>query len=184
MLEPEESKAIDKGMRVNWLIWAGMLYSLFAYVLVCYLLTKGGQHIVRDEEWSDSAVQLLRNVLYGVALLELILSSYLKKNFLKVRPLAHKKNIVKQTSHLNQPPYMGQYNVAVIILLVISDSIGIYGLLLFSLRGDFRTLYTFIIISALAVFFYRPKRKEMEKLAMAYKKQAGASPEIDRSGVK
>ena len=79
---------------------------------------------------------------------------------------------------MNQPPFVGHYAAVVIISLALSESIGIYGLVLFLLGGGFKTLYTFIAVSALAMVFYRPKREEMEKLAMAYKKQAGASPAI------
>ena len=130
MVEGQEKAAIDKGMRVIWLIWAGMFTSLLIYVLVCHLLS-GWVQIVRDEAWSDSSVQLLRHVLYGVSAFTLVISFYLKRIFLNVRPRTHKTLIVKKPSHLNQPPYVSQYNVTVIIVLALSETIGIYGLYLF-----------------------------------------------------
>jgi hypothetical protein len=50
--------------------------------------------------------------------------------------------------------------------LALSESIGVYGLVLFFLGESFRTLYIFIGISALAMLLYRPKREELETLAM------------------
>ncbi len=54
-----------------------------------------------------------------------------------------------------------------VVSLALSESIGIYGFVLFLLGDGFRTLYIFIGISALAMFFYRPKREELEALAIA-----------------
>jgi len=54
-----------------------------------------------------------------------------------------------------------------IVSLALSESIGIYGLVLFLLGDSFQTLYIFISISALAMFFYRPKREDLETLAIA-----------------
>ena len=95
---------------------------------------------------------------------------------MKVRPHANKAKFTKQTSRFNQPLFVGQYIPAVITTLALAESIGIYGLLLFLLGGDFKTLYTFIIVSALAMIFYRPKREELERLALAYKKQDRSAP--------
>jgi hypothetical protein len=53
-----------------------------------------------------------------------------------------------------------------VVSLALSESIGIYGLVLFFLGESFRTLYIFLGISALAIFLYRPKREELEALTM------------------
>lgn len=53
-----------------------------------------------------------------------------------------------------------------VVSLALSESIGIYGFVLFLLGDSFGTLHIFVGISALAMFFYRPKREELETLAM------------------
>ena len=73
---------------------------------------------------------------------------------------------------------MNQYTAVVVISLALVESIGIYGFVLFGLGGGLKTLYTFIGISALAMIFYRPKREELEKLAMAYKKRDESAPAV------
>jgi F0F1-type ATP synthase membrane subunit c/vacuolar-type H+-ATPase subunit K len=174
-LETPETDAIDKGLRTLWFIWAAMLGSLLIYILICHQLGEG----FKGTEGTDVPIGLLRNILFGVAAAELIMSFALRRFMLKGR-----LNAFSRSSAMSQPPFVGHYTIAVIISLALSESVGIYGLVLFVLGGGFQTLYTFIGVAALAMVFYRPKREEMEQLAMAYNKQAGASPEIDRSGMK
>jgi F0F1-type ATP synthase membrane subunit c/vacuolar-type H+-ATPase subunit K len=174
MLEEQEREAIQKGMQTIWLIWAAIVGTLFIYIFICHFL--GGA--VRSSEFSESSAQLLRNIFYGVAAFTLIPSFYLRKIFLKVRPRTNDTNIITRTSHVHQPPFVGQYTVAVITSLAMAESIGIYGLILFLLGESFQTLYTFIVVSALAMFFYRPKKEELERLAIAYKKRDESIPEV------
>ena len=54
--------------------------------------------------------------------------------------------------------------------LAISESIGVHGFVLFLLGGDFKTLYIFIFISAIAMLVYRPKVEELGQLAIAMKR--------------
>ena len=61
-----------------------------------------------------------------------------------------------------------KYTTAIIISLALCESVGIYGLILFFLGGSFQTMYTFMIISAAGMFYYRPKREEIEALSRTY----------------
>jgi hypothetical protein len=175
MLEAQEKAAIDKGMLALWLIWAAMLGSLFIYIVVCHLL---GEEMRGDFAESGFPFELFRNILYGVVAAELIMSYYLRKFMLKGRLSIAQADMSSRSSTLNRFPFMGQYTAIVIISLAIADSIGIYGLVLFLLGGDFKTLYIFIVVSALAMIFYRPKSEELEKLAVAYKKRDQSTSEM------
>jgi len=62
-----------------------------------------------------------------------------------------------------------------VISLALSESIGLYGFVLFLLGDGFRTLYIFVGISALALFFYRPKREEIETLAL---RESASAPNV------
>ena len=53
------------------------------------------------------------------------------------------------------------------VSLALSEFIGIMGLVLFFLGDNFQVLYTFMAISTIAMFLYRPKREELETLVMA-----------------
>jgi hypothetical protein len=78
----------------------------------------------------------------------------------------------------NQPLFLGEYTTAMIVSLALSESIGIYGLVLFLLGDSFQTLYIFISISALAMFFYRPKREDLETLAIAMQRKDAPAREF------
>jgi hypothetical protein len=180
MVEAQERDAIDKGMKTLWVMWAAMVGSLFIYVFICHQPGIGFKGV----EGTNLPVDLLRKILFAVAAAELIMAYYLRRFMLKGRSGATGVHGARGSAIMNQPPFVGHYSAAVIVSLAFSESIGIYGFVLCVLGGGFKTLYIFIAVSALAMVFYRPKREEMERLAMAYKKQAGASPEIDRSGMK
>ena len=60
---------------------------------------------------------------------------------------------------------MARYTPAVVISLAISESIAIFGLVLFILGDDFQTLYIFLVVSAIAMIFHRPKNEELRQLS-------------------
>jgi hypothetical protein len=76
----------------------------------------------------------------------------------------------------NQPSLLVLYTTAVIVSLALCDSIGLFGLVLFMLGDSFPTLHVFIGISALAMYFYRPKREELETLATAMQTKKAPPP--------
>jgi uncharacterized integral membrane protein len=168
MLEPEESKTIDKGMRTLWLIWAAMLVSLLMYVFICYQPGVGFKNVGE----SDFPIGLLRNIFFGAGAAAWLMAFFMRRSMLSVRAGISKQKPVERMVKWDAPPYIAKYATAVIVSLALSESIGIYGFVLFLLGSGFKILYTFIGISALAMVFYRPKREELERVAMAYK-QAG-----------
>ena len=165
VMQPEESNAVKKGMQTLWFIWAAMLSTLLIYITLCHLLGEG----FKASSGPELPISLLRKIFFGLAAVVLIASYYLRRSNLKSQPRASAATIVKTSFALNQPPFVGLYIARVIVSLAFSESIGIYGLVLFLLGDSFQTLYTFIGVSALAMVFYRPKKEELEKLARTYK---------------
>ncbi len=176
MLEPEESKAIDKGMKTLWLIWAAMLVSLLSYIFIYHLLGEG----FKSSGGAGLPFGLLRKICAVLAVGALLTGYYLRRFTLKGRSEAAKAAMVRRAAALNQPPFVTHYISIVIVSLACAESVGIYGLLLFLLGDSFKIFYTFMGVSALAMLFFRPKREEIERLAMAYKKQARTTSEITR----
>ena len=165
-METQEQEAINKGMLTLWVIWAAMLGSLLIYIFVCHQLSAGVKSSVGD----DSFIKTFKSILYVIVVAELFIIYYLRKLMLKVRISGAKASYSQTKNVVGQPPFVMKYTLVVIISLGIAESIGIYGLVLFFLGDGFRTLYTFMVVSALAMLFYRPKREELERLTMAYKK--------------
>jgi hypothetical protein len=169
MVEASEREAINKGMRILWFFWAAMLVTLLMYMFTSHQPDVG----FKNTGGHNLPIGLLRMILAALGVFALIRAYFLRRSMLTVRAGLPKARLVERI--LNVPPFMAKYAAAVIISLALSDSIGIYGLVLFLLGDSFQTLYTFIGVSALAMIFYRPKREELERLTMAYKQASEIS---------
>jgi hypothetical protein len=172
MEQTPERDAINKGMRPLWFIWAAMLVSLLIYIFICHQL---GGEIRKGVEGSGVPIELLRNIFAGMGVFALIMAYFLRRSMLAVRRGVPEPRSTGRIAQWNAPSFVARYAVAVIVSLTLSESIGIYGLVLFLLGDSFRVLYTFIGCSALAMVFYRPRREELERLAMAYKQASEIS---------
>ena len=174
MLAEHERRAIEKGLLILWIFWASILGSLFIYVFICHQF---GDEIRRTMS-PNSFVPLVRKILYGVAIITLFLTHFLRRFMLAGKSSGSLAKFLKPGIQSNRPPFLAKYATTLIISLALSESIGIYGLVLFLLGDDFQTLYIFTGISALAMYFYRPKREELEKLAVAMQTEESLAREI------
>ena len=167
---PGEKKN-DKNMLTLWIIWAAMLGSLAMYVIIGHLM---GDEIGRNTN-PDLPVDMMRRIFYLVAAIELLIAYYLRKFMLsgRIRSLGMTSTRAGAITS-KQPSHIVKYTNAMIISLALSDSIGIYGLLLFLLGDNFNTLYTFIGVSAFAMYFFRPKGYEIEMLTKTYLNRKGS----------
>ena len=160
MMEVSEKKANENGLLTFWIIWAAIFGSLFIYAFICHQV---GVNIQQDIG-PNFPLDLMKNVLYGVAISTLILTHFLRKFLLAGRSSGPESISLNPPTPSSQSSPMGKYGVAMLASLALSESIGVYGLVLFFVGESFRTLYTFLGISALAMFLYRPKREEVEAL--------------------
>jgi F0F1-type ATP synthase membrane subunit c/vacuolar-type H+-ATPase subunit K len=162
-VEVAERGTNEKGLRTLWIIWAAMVGSLLVYVFLCHQF--GGE--MRRTGSHDLPVGLIRNILSMVTIVTLFLTHFIRKRMLEGRLGGSGAGLFEPGAASNQPSLLIHYTTAVIVSLVLCDSIGLFGLVLFFLGDSFRTLHIFIGISALAMCFYRPKREEFETLALA-----------------
>lgn len=173
MMEDHERRANENRLLTFWIIWAAMFGSLLIYVLICHQF---GDEI-RRTAGLNIPLDLVRNGLYGVAISTLILTRFLRKFMLAGPPGSSAPTSSNPPPRSSQSSSIGKYATSMVVSLALSESIGIYGLVLFFLGESFRTLYIFIGISALAMFLYRPKREELETLAM---RDSVAAPDMGR----
>lgn len=174
MLETQEKEAVNKGMLTLWVIWGAMLGSLVIYIIVCHVLGEG----FMSAEGSDLPIGLLRKILAVIAVVVVLVAYFMRRSILSGKNRIPQPTPVERTAGWNTIPFVAQYVSSVIVSLAMSESIGIYGFVLFILGDSFQTLYTFIAVSALAMFFYRPKSDELGKLSLIYKKQDQSAPEM------
>jgi hypothetical protein len=60
------------------------------------------------------------------------------------------------------------------VALAMSESVGVYGLILFFLGKNSRDLYLLILVSAAAMVVYRPRKDEVLSLVQASPMDSGA----------
>ena len=159
MVDISGKEQYEKQLQVMWIIWTAMLGALVVYVLICLL----GGDVIRGPAISFP-LDLVRDILYGIAILTLILTHFLRNFMLGGRSGNSEPMSSQPPSPSDQSAVVGKYLTAMIVSLALSESIGIYGLVLFLLGADLRTVFIFNAIAALAMFIYRPKREELERL--------------------
>jgi len=155
----------EKGLKILWIIWAAMLGSLLIYVFICH---QGGEEI-RGNMTSELPIGLLKNIFHGAVIVTLLFAHFLRRFMLTGRFSRSEVRPYNPGSMSHQPALLAKYTVAVLVSLALCEGIGICGVVLFFLGADLKTLYIFIAISALSMFYYRPKMEELERLAMIVK---------------
>jgi hypothetical protein len=171
-MEITEKELIEKGLRILWIVWLAMFGSLLIYVFVCH---QWGEYM-RPTGHPDFPLGLLKNILYIVALVTIVLTHFIRKFMLAGRSGGSEARPSKTGMSSGAPSFVVRYTAALIASLALSESIGIYGLVLFLLGDNFQTLYIFISVSAAAMFFYRPKREELESLAIDKQMKGAPTP--------
>lgn len=164
MIPDEEIEKINKGWVTLNIIWAAMLISVFIYLFVgLYMEDKISIPMEKN------IFEILRNTLYVVSFVILIITKHLRKLVLSGKGLNNVKKIRQQSDQNTQHPALSRYTTAMIIALAMSESIGIYGLILFFLGKNQLDLYLLITISAAAMLYYHPKKEEVISMAKELK---------------
>jgi hypothetical protein len=166
VMEETGRAEFEKGLRILWIIWAAMLGSLFIYVFICHLI---GEEI-RGNMNPEFPIGLLKNILYGAIIVTLLCAHFLRRFMITGRFTSFEVRPYNPGSISRQPALLAKYTVAVLVSLALCEGIGIYGVVLFFLGADLQTLYIFITISGVSMFFYRPKMEELERVTLIMKR--------------
>jgi F0F1-type ATP synthase membrane subunit c/vacuolar-type H+-ATPase subunit K len=154
---------LDKRLMTLKIIWFAMLMSLGIYLFV-------GIHVGTNARSSinEDMLGILRTVLYAMAVAILIATRYIRKLIMSG------KSQVSQPAQALEHLALQKYSAATIVALAMSESIGIYGLILFFLGKNSKDLYLLILISAAAMVMYRPRKDEMLNLVQGGPVDLGA----------
>jgi hypothetical protein len=155
-----ENQEIERGWKIVIIIWIAMIVSLFVYLFVG-LYIKDTVEIKIEED----VIKTLRAVLYIISFFTLILTRYIKKLVLK-----SKGSVQTEMSNI-QSPALARYTTALIISLALSESIGIYGLILVLLGKNTTDLYFLIGLSLAAMIYHRPNKEEVINITMEMKRR-------------
>ncbi|MBF0243119.1 MAG: hypothetical protein HQK64_11685 [Desulfamplus sp.] len=150
--------SVKKSILRVWIIWGAMFFSLFIYVALCHILAPSLKPIVNS---TNFPIDTLKNSLFVASIAAFFFSIYIRKFILNPESKLTRFNQI--ASQTNIDPAILRYQTAVIISVAISESIGIFGLVIFFLSKDINTLYIFIGMSATAMIYNIPKRSEIEQ---------------------
>ncbi|MGR8933923.1 MAG: hypothetical protein ACU837_05975 [Gammaproteobacteria bacterium] len=147
-LSSEPSK---KDLLIHWIVFTALLSTPAVYAYI-------GFHIGAPLRADAATVEpvVLRSVFYAVTII----------TFPLIKLIRH------ISLHLNRTmptatPAKARYLISVIISLALSESIGIYGLVLALLGDTLNSLWILTSLSVLAMFLYRPKFNEYRSIAAA-----------------
>jgi hypothetical protein len=158
MLNETEKRGLEKGMIVLWLIWGAIFVSLLIYILVANMLVEE----IKQASMEDFDLPLMRNILIAVGVLEIFIIQLLRRYMLPKDNTSPSRKLQSSSTDSGLVKIMAVYTKATVITLALAESIGIFGLVLFFLGDSFQVLYLFIAVSAAVMFYYSPKRDELE----------------------
>ncbi|MBN2107896.1 MAG: hypothetical protein JW832_10770 [Deltaproteobacteria bacterium] len=145
---------IDKGLLILRVIWCAMLASLAIYVFAGLQVAANMQVSINQDK-----LDMLRKIFYALAGVTLIITRYVRRFILSAGGRAG------PAAQSSESPVLQKYATAMIIAWALSESIGIYGLVLFLLGKNATDLYLLILIAAAALLLHRPARDEIMSLA-------------------
>ncbi len=170
MLDEKEKGELRQGMKIIRLVWAAMLLSLGVYLYVCH--ATAAQRPPRKAAVDLSA---MTTALLAAAAVELIVIRSVRRSLLKSGGPAPRQSPWRTARGAPSHPAAARYLAATVVSLALAGSIGIFGMVLFLLGADFRTLYLFVALSAAAMVHYRPKAEELASVAAAMKSDPAAT---------
>jgi F0F1-type ATP synthase membrane subunit c/vacuolar-type H+-ATPase subunit K len=158
MLVGHEGKdEIEKGYRRLYIIWMALVASLFFYILICHMLGDAYRQNIKP----GYPYETMQKSLLLVSIVQLGLSLYFRKFLLSSRSSVHKSKLTPRISSQSVSPELAKYFIAVLVTNALSESIGIFGFVLFLLGDTYETLYLFMAISTVAMIYHRPKKDEL-----------------------
>lgn len=162
----EEMHDLDKIWKINMIIWGAIFASLPVYLIICKLLEK--QQLIGIDP--DLPLNMLSGVLIGVSVITFYVTFLIRKKMLQAeRPrLLMTSNKSSSISWINQ--VTARYTGAIAISAALSESIGIYGFVIFLLSQNFAMLYQFLFLSAVSMYYFRPRKEELMDLAAKVKR--------------
>jgi hypothetical protein len=141
-------------------IWVALLSSLGFYLVIC--MAVGNQIPVSME---GPRLEIIKYALFGISVLTLAGAWLFRK--LLMGKIARPVNDSSFQSETH--PAVAKYLIAIIIVMALSESVGIYGMVLFFISKDTMSLYQLMILSAAAMILFRPKKEELIDIAKKMK---------------
>jgi len=187
MLEPEERESLERGMLTLRITWVLFVAALVVYIIIANIIT---DDFIEEVSLDNILLWMMRITLLVISVFCLIFAYFIKRFMLKVYLRDSKRNFIQKMfasvsiilssgAVLSSSYAVSRYMSTLISCIAFSASVGIFGLILFIIGGGFLTFYCFI--SAIAMFSFRPRFEEIERLAIDLKHQQDSeeSPQLN-----
>jgi hypothetical protein len=135
-------------LRTHWCIAWLMLAGLLVYWVIAYRFSDQLQQPIPEAQRI-----VVRTVFYGLVIIGLPITNLIRHIMLRLN----------QTMPGNKPANV-RYLITVMVSMILVESIGVIGLIMFILGDGFNTFYIFTGLSALGLYLYRPKADEYEAI--------------------
>lgn len=164
MLPKQELDQIDKGWPKIMVIWIAMISSLVFYLVICKAVEN--QITISME---SSRLEVLKYAVFGISGMMLVGGYFFRKLMMNqiARPI--KGSAILSNSH----PAVGKYLSVIVVIMAVSESVGIFGMVLFFISKDSVSLYQLMFLSATAMVGFRPKKEELIEVAEKMKSANG-----------
>lgn len=161
-LEESDRVAIEKELRLLWLLWAACL-SVVPIVLIMSLTVAGP---IREDMQAGSGGPLgvITVGLSALAVFSVGLSYFLRRWFLAGRFKWIERQAVQAAAQRNRPVYLTKYFSAVYLPMAVAATPAICGFFLFVHGADTVIFYVLLVVAAFGLLYHRPKRHEILEL--------------------
>jgi hypothetical protein len=147
-LDESEKLLIERQWLTIRILWGSLLASLAVYVIIAHVIGSEGAVGIEpepgDAEWLAHAPRYVLSVMsFGI----------LAAAFIIRGAAGNPKSRISRTA--------GAYLPIVIVSSALCESIGIFGLIIFLMEGQFLWLYVFVGVSAAAMILLRPRKRDL-----------------------
>jgi hypothetical protein len=168
-IEEKERGEIEKELKILWLFWAGCFGALVVLLIMCVGFGERLQENI--DVRPDFPINIYKGSFIVAALLSLVLAYFLRRRFLSGKSTSLENMAVGIMTSPSKPAYLLKYRCGTFTPMAISACPGFYGFVLFMVSGDTLTFYLFLIIAALGLLYFRPKKDEIISLLHKEKSQ-------------
>ena len=142
-------------LTLHWLIVGLMVTVLIIYLVFCHLMESELRLNYPAEQR-----ETIRTIFYIIGIIGFPLSNLIRHIQLRLNQTMPGKKSAKN-----------RYLLTIAVSMIIAESIGVLGVVMYMLGDDFNTLYIFSGLSFLAMFLYRPKLEEYQSIVDALRNQ-------------
>jgi hypothetical protein len=138
-------------LALHWVVVGMMLVTLMVYLFICYQF---GHEL--QEPLPEERRVVFRTSFYIIAIIAFPITNLIRHVQLRLNQTMPGDKSAKS-----------RYLLTIIVSMLLVESVGVLGFVMFMLGDGFNTLYIFTGLSALGLYLYRPKQDEYARIVEA-----------------